>query len=284
MLTFPLQLGDPVEHRGVVLAPVFPRRTPVARYVTLDDALAGGLRVTEVDAAGAVPELAVANPLDAHVLLHDGEELVGAKQNRILNVTVLVGARSKLRIPVSCVEQGRWASRSAKFSAARHLADPELRRRKNERIAEAPLARGEAQHEVWNAVREKALRLGAVSPTAAHADTFALGTESVCLDYVSRPDAFARLYPKLLAGYALDAAGAAPREPVGAERLEAFVASVARSRPRRQPSEGLGEDVRLEADGVLASGLALEGELLQLSAFSRPGGRATTIASPSRRR
>lgn len=38
-----------------------------------------------------MPTLAVENPLDENVLLYDGEELVGAKQNRILNVTVLVG-------------------------------------------------------------------------------------------------------------------------------------------------------------------------------------------------
>ena len=45
-------------------------------------------------------------PLDSRVLLYDGEELVGAKQNRILNVSVLVEAKSTLRIPVSRVEQG----------------------------------------------------------------------------------------------------------------------------------------------------------------------------------
>ena len=40
-----------------------------------------------------MPELVVTNPLDEWVLLYDGEELVGAKQNRILNLTVLRGRR-----------------------------------------------------------------------------------------------------------------------------------------------------------------------------------------------
>ena len=82
------QLGEPVEHRGIVVAPVFPLRDPVAAYVTLDEALAGGLRVREVDESGSVPELVVENPLDSRVLLYDGEELVGAKQNRILNLSL----------------------------------------------------------------------------------------------------------------------------------------------------------------------------------------------------
>ena len=90
-----IQLGDAVEHGGIVLAPLFPRRAPHAEYVTLEEALPLGFRVTEVDASGSVPELLATNPLDASVLLYDGEELLGAKQNRILNVTVLVAARSR---------------------------------------------------------------------------------------------------------------------------------------------------------------------------------------------
>ena len=76
------QLGEAVEHRGVIVAPLFPTRDPEVSYVTLDEALPRGLAITETDTAGTVPELAVDNPLDDKVLLYDGEELVGAKQNR----------------------------------------------------------------------------------------------------------------------------------------------------------------------------------------------------------
>jgi hypothetical protein len=96
-----IQLGEPRKHRGIVVTPLFPLRDPVAAYVTLDEALGRGLRVTEVSESGSVPELTVENPLDARVLLYDGEELVGAKQDRILNVTVLVEAGAKLPIPVA---------------------------------------------------------------------------------------------------------------------------------------------------------------------------------------
>lgn len=46
--------------------------------------------------------------LDPAFLL-DGEELVGAKQNRILNLSILVPGQTSLEIPVSCVEQSRWS-------------------------------------------------------------------------------------------------------------------------------------------------------------------------------
>ena len=45
---------------------------------------------------------------DKPVLLVEGEELVGAKQNRTLNISILAPPRQETRIPVSCVERGRW--------------------------------------------------------------------------------------------------------------------------------------------------------------------------------
>ncbi len=305
----PIQTGEPVEHRGVVVLPLFPRRDPVAPYLTLDVALARGLRVTETSPAGAVPELAVQNPLDEQVLLYDGEELVGAKQNRILNVSVLVGARSTIPIPVSCVEEGRWRARSAAFDTAPQTAHAHLRRVKAERLASAPLARGIAQAEVWDEVRAKAARLAADSPTLANADTFraheralrsledafpllpgqsgallALGGD-LCLDYVSRPDAFERLWPKLRAGYLLDALERLDRPASSPIAIERFLAQVDGALASRGPSAGLGEDVRLRGDGVVGSGLELDGEEIQLCAFTtRDGGRTGRIARPSARR
>jgi ARG and Rhodanese-Phosphatase-superfamily-associated Protein domain len=306
-IPIPIQLGEPVAHRGVVVAPLFPREQPRAQYLTLEEALPLGFRVAEVDAAGSVPELAVVNPLESNVLLYDGEELLGAKQNRILNVTVLVAARSKTRIPVSCVEQGRWHTRSAFFGAAPHAAYPELRRRKAERLSAAPMARGVAQSEVWDGLSEKAGRLGVDSPTGAQADVFdaherdlgALRTAfplqagqsgallaldgRFCLDYVSQPQAFARLYPKLLEGYLLDALEALDGKP--AADPEGFVTAIAEAPCSRGASAGLGEDVRLRGESLVGSGLELEGELLQLCAFSTQKGRARTrIERPSRRR
>jgi len=46
-------------------------------------------------------------PGDLPLLLLDGEQLVGAKQNWIMNMTVLVAAHTAVTIPVSCVERVR---------------------------------------------------------------------------------------------------------------------------------------------------------------------------------
>jgi hypothetical protein len=305
-----LQLGEPIEHRGVVIAPLFPTRDPEVSYLTLDEALSRGLAITETDAAGTVPELAVDNPLDQKVLLYDGEELLGAKQNRILNVTVLVAEQTAVNIPVSCVEQGRWASRSVAMDAAGHVSHAHLRRRKAETLAARPLARGVAQGEVWDELRAKAARMEAWSPTGAAKDVYdahrpsldeleahfppepgqcgallALG-DTLCLDWLSRTDAFDQLWPKLRRGYLLDALEALDQPATPADTIAGFVDEVTALPPTTQPSVGLGDDLRLRGGRVIGSGLELDGELIQLSAFTSDGAERAfgRIARPSRRR
>jgi len=71
-------------------------------YLTLDQALGGGwAEITEISEQGSVPELRVTNKGAKAVFILDGEELVGSKQNRVVNLSILVPATSKLTIPVS---------------------------------------------------------------------------------------------------------------------------------------------------------------------------------------
>src|SRR3990172_9605822 len=174
-----------------------------------------------------------------------------------------------LTIPVSCVEQGRWSYRSDAFAPAPHAAYPELRRRKAERLQAAPLEPGAAQHVVWDLVDEKAAQHRVHSPTRAQADIFAargaeLGElraafplepgqcgavlalgDAMCLDLVSRPAAFARLYPKLLESYLLDALEQLDGKAAAGEEVEGFLERVASAGVARGPSAGLGGDPRL---------------------------------------
>jgi hypothetical protein len=291
-ITLPAQLDESTTHRGIVVVPMFPRHDPTAAYTTLDAALGHGLEVTETGEAGTVPELLVTNPLVEPVLLYDGEELVGAKQNRILNLTVLVAAASVTPIPVSCVEAGRWHRRSATFSAAAHTAGPELRLRKARALGPDALVRGVAQQEVWDAVADQADRRGVASPTASHADMFAqheralgelraafpvkpgqcgvalvLPDGRVCLDYLSRPDAYADHHRKLLDGYLMDALDQLDRPPAGIEPLNRLLHRLSLVAIARRSSAGLGTDLRAQTKSIAATGLELDGEVLQLSAY-----------------
>ena len=114
-----LSLG-PIHRFGrLAVVPLIDRMAKPSGWLTLDAALAGGeVEVTEVSESGSVPELCLLNRSSFPIFLLDGEELVGAKQNRILNLSILVPAASNFEVPVSCVEQGRWSWRSRGFQSA----------------------------------------------------------------------------------------------------------------------------------------------------------------------
>jgi len=65
------------------------------------------LKITELNDSGAVPQLKVMKNAELPVLILDVEELMGAKQNRIVNTNILLSEKFETIIPVSGVEQGR---------------------------------------------------------------------------------------------------------------------------------------------------------------------------------
>ena len=316
--------GEPATYRGITVVPLDPVSEPVAAYITLAEAIALGLSVTEVDEDGVVGELLVANPTPHRVLMYDGEELEGAKQNRILNVSVLVEAGSTLVVPVSCVEAGRWnynadanGDHQRVFSAVRRTSSPRVRRAKEEHLRSAPLARGAAQSAVWGAVDETHQERGSSSPTTAYSDAVrhvqpdldklvghfplrpgqcgvVLGYAGavVCMDAVSRAEVYEGLHQALLAGYIMDALSFVDGKGIGKREADDFLAAVSAAETTRRPSAGLGDDLRLSAQAASGSGLEFDREVIQMTAYRTvhgsdpaPGTHQTArIARPTRRR
>src|SRR6185295_3448965 len=129
----------------------------------------------EISEGGSVPELRFENKGDTSVLLVDGDELHGARQNRILNLTMLVPAHTRLPIPVSCVEQGRWAYTSRHFRSAKRTLFAKARASKMAQVSAALSrtgARSSDQRAVWDHIAAKFERLEAVSGTAAMSDLY----------------------------------------------------------------------------------------------------------------
>ena len=126
-----LLTGEPVTHGALAVIPLLAPNLDDPDWLTLED------RVTEVSEAGSVPFLQVANGADRPLLLLDGEELIGAKQNRILNTTVLVAAHTEVTIPVSCVEQGRWGYRGRQFRPGDASLYASLRARKAAHVSQS---------------------------------------------------------------------------------------------------------------------------------------------------
>ena len=140
----------------------------------MDEDTLDSVKGTETSPSGDVPELLVENGLDCRVFLIDGQELLGVKQNRILNSDVLVPAKTTLRLPVSCVEQGRWRQETPRFSPGK-AAPFRTRQGKAARVHES--LRHDGRHdadqcEVWREVEEELAVSGGASPTSALSDAY----------------------------------------------------------------------------------------------------------------
>lgn len=123
------EIGKRIESNGLTVFPLYLEQeleTSVKSGLTMIDE--GFVKVKEVSDAGRVPTLYVINDCEDQVLFVEGDQLVGAKQNRICNSSVLIASKSFAEIPVSCVEQGRWARKSSAFASSNNSATPQMRK------------------------------------------------------------------------------------------------------------------------------------------------------------
>jgi hypothetical protein len=299
-----LKIGRKQEHVNVALFPLMAPDAGPPDYLTLEEALKEGMVViTEVSEGGQVPDLKLVNRSPRAVLIVAGEELVGAKQNRIVNVTILVAGRSEMVIPVSCVEQGRWAYRGRQFDSGAKLMHASLRREHQRAVSERTAA-GERfrsdQGMIWKELAAKSARMGVSSPTGAMTDlfegqrdrlgeylkafrlvdcqvgaAFAINGQVLGVECFGYQGTFARFFEKLVGSYALDGLDwlveKGGRKPSEGE-VKNLLSELGSLEPQIFPSVGLGESVRLEGERVSGAVLALDDRLLHLSAFRREQG------------
>jgi hypothetical protein len=122
-----LRLAEPQRAHGLEAWPLLLGGPAGQPYVLLHQAFeAGTLDVLE-QGQGVVNELLARNRGVRPVLLLEGEAIVGAKQNRTIVASVLVGAGQTVSVPVGCVQQGRWSASWGAFQSAPAHVEPTLR-------------------------------------------------------------------------------------------------------------------------------------------------------------
>jgi hypothetical protein len=265
-------------------------------YFTLDEAIADHVaEITEVSEGGAVGRLRIKNGAKSPVLILDGEELVGAKQNRIVNLTILVAAASTLEIPVTCVEAGRWGYRSRTFSSAGRAHYASARAMKLGQVSRSMATDGAwqaDQHAVWAHIAAKSERLHAPSQTQAAAAMYERAQQSLDdfvrafepaplqvgavfgirgviagLEVFDSPDIWRKQAAKVIRSYGLDAVDS---DAIADHRLSAreFVEAIASLPVRESPALGLGTDVRLEGPDIAGAALMHDCRLIHAVAFA----------------
>jgi hypothetical protein len=267
-------------------------------YLLLDEAIEKQqIEITELDKSGSVPELRVVNSGDIPVLMIEGEQLIGAKQNRTLNSSIFVGANSEVIIPVSCTEAGRWSSISRGFRASRHYSHPRLRRMKAKSVREnleRGMGRRSDQRAVWNEVDRVAAHLQTHSPTrdyeAAHDEAekriaeeiqnvelpedaigvvVTVGNRIEVMDAFGNPDTLRKMLPKLMSGYWLAGMVAEEQDGGTAEAIDltALLRQIHTAPEDEFPTPGNGREVKVVGPKVEGMALTCGDTVLHMALF-----------------
>ena len=304
-----IQLGKAIAHENLCIFPLLSDTDTELNYLSMKTALAKQrIEIQEISESGSVPNLKVINHSELPVLIIDGEEVAGAKQNRIVNTSILVPGRKEMLIPVSCTEQGRWSYRSKKFSDSGVIMASRVRASSSHRVsaslrAEAGFVAG--QGEVWNDVAALHSRGGTHSQTQAMKDAYALKQKQIDaylqafpiqegqkgiivfmngqlagMDYLSRYSAYADIHEKLLKSHVIEAVADKKTGRATSELTEEAVAFLDRqlmAPATERPSVGLGKDYRLEGAEDASAILTYSEEVVHWTAHS-----STMVDNPGR--
>jgi hypothetical protein len=168
-----IRAGEAIPFPGGAVVPLFSAGAGVDADLLEEGLARGATEVAETHEAGAVNAVRVRHAGPRPLLLLGGEEIVGAKQNRIFNASFVVAAGTIVELPVSCVEKGRWHYRSRRFSSSGRTVSAELRAGSLRRVSASMTATGRYdadQAEVWRTVEALLTEEGVRSPTSAYAD------------------------------------------------------------------------------------------------------------------
>ena len=296
-----LTVGEGIPISGVQLVPLFLREAGrEADALLLEEGIEGGHTVVnEVGEGGVVGQVRVLHRGHLPLLVLQGEQILGAKQNRSFNASFIVAPGKEVVLPVSCVEQGRWQRKSAAFKAGATTLSPELRARKLKRVSESITMRGSYdanQHGVWSDVREYMEATGAHSMTSSYEDarqTKAAEAEAalerlepaagqtglavvrdgrvVVLDIFGSPRLFARAFKKCLRGALSDVslrsetASSAESAPA-AELVKQALETLSHTAATRAPSPADGDTWSGHADSVAYTAAVYDGAVYHCAA------------------
>jgi hypothetical protein len=303
-----IQLREPLKFKNMTVFPVFYKSLNGFQYISLKKAMEKNLvKITEVSKAGLVPLVKVKNLSELPVLILDGEEIQGAKQNRMINATVLIGKYSELDINVSCTEKGRWSYYSRPstgysgddFLFADYASPCFMRRSKNKSVTES-LNKNKGymsdQSRVWDDIEVCIESYDVPTTTSAYRDVYnarkdvfkqfsnSLPLQSgqtgllvavngkICgFDMISLESVFADLYSKLVESYAMDALMREKEQNEETTLVQAkeFLSTMAKCSWNAFDSLGLGKDFRFKGQKKTGTALFYKGCVIHASFFSQ---------------
>ncbi|MDO5859828.1 DUF6569 family protein [Methanobrevibacter sp.] len=284
-----IEILAPQSHENMVVVPLKSKLSYRTDILTLKKGLELGLaEVKELDES-SVNTVSVKNNAVTPLILIDGEEILGANQNRIVNSTILIGAGKTQNIPVSCTEQGRWAYKS-EFKQSDYIANYKTRRAKEV----ASRHTSNYQSEVWDSIHCLEVETSFKSPTSAMSESYdnlkvdhnkflkafkvVDGQSGVLIiqngdikgfEIFYNPQIYAEYHEKILRSYLIDNKVENTTFAINMEQIESVIADAKQASFEKKESVALESRFEFENDYGLGTLYKYDDEVIHWSYFKK---------------
>ncbi len=258
----------------------------------------GLVEISEISKSGSINEVKVINNAVTPLLLLDGEEIIGSKQNRIINTTIIIPGKSEKIIPVSCTESGRWNYTSKKFRYSEHMASSRVRQNKLRSVTgslRSTSSYQSNQSEVWRNIADTAEDLELNNETNALYDSYTkkgsdiddyrqafnlhekqnglivyINGKLVGFELIYNSTRYKEYHNKIIESYIIDAISKKENEYTMKElNNKDIVDEIRTSKREKFDSVGLGMDYRFENDDIEGSAVIYQDNLINASFFMK---------------
>jgi len=286
-----IKIGKPVEYRNLKIFPILLTKQTAQIYITLDEAMSRGWLKIRESGSGEVNFVELKNDGKEVIFIMTGEIITGAKQDRMLKEDLLIPPKSKwIKVPVYCVEQGRWVAVSKEFRSENLLAPNAIRQKA--KISESQTA-------VWSEIRKKQEEMGIFSETqtvranyederikkelAKYTQKFknipklskftvgvvaTTGERIICFDMFSNNALFEKLWEKLIKSYVMDALSE-KKSSVNRKDVKEFVESIKKAKTIPIETPGLGKLAKIETESGKGGALLYKNAIVHLDFFPK---------------
>ncbi|MFZ2654073.1 MAG: HIRAN domain-containing protein, partial [Victivallales bacterium] len=296
-------IGQAISNENVTVVPLFGKIDDDCKYMSCGDALDKELlNVQEVSESGVVSTLSATNRGEKPVFIISGQGLKGAKQDRIVNVSIIIDIKTEIKVPVSCVEARRWHYSTNNVFRKSNVAAPQVRYSLHKSVNEnVKTYRRYCSHqgEIWNTVDKVAEGAGVKSETSCLNDVYDNyekklkdfsekikypdkacglavfnGSKLVSVDYFGHPELMKVSWDDIVRSVALGAvesankSGSKKQGTLKADQeIKKFLDGILENAAAPERSPGKGQYVRSQSKKHKAGLLIDDDKLVHLSAY-----------------
>lgn len=265
--------------------------------LSLKKGLELGLVIVKECEHSTVNTIMVTNNAVTPLILVDGDEIVGAKQNRIVNTTILIPPKTTIPVSVSCTEHGRWHFKGrdqSNFSYSKYFANSDTRRAKSANLYKNI----DCQSAVWDSISSVESRTSFKSQTSALNDSYenVMKDQEECLEHFKLLDgqtgliaiidgeirgveifASHRMYKdyhdKIIRSYVIDSINTKNIENnLSDAEIKKIISNISGSEFREDKTKGLGKSFKFSNDYGTGSALVYDGDIIHMPYFKNPEG------------